>query len=34
MNKIVSLQLPMESEHEIDAHVVTNTISPAKDVDG
>lgn len=30
----IIVQLPMESEHEIDAHVVTNTISPAKDVDG
>ncbi|XP_013411639.1 C-1-tetrahydrofolate synthase, cytoplasmic-like [Lingula anatina] len=28
------VQLPMESSHPIDAHVVTNAINPAKDVDG
>lgn len=30
----IIVQLPMDSEHEIDAHLVTDTISPTKDVDG
>ncbi|CAI9722516.1 C-1-tetrahydrofolate synthase, cytoplasmic [Octopus vulgaris] len=30
----IIVQLPMESEHEIDSHLVTNSIIPSKDVDG
>ncbi|XP_005095912.1 C-1-tetrahydrofolate synthase, cytoplasmic [Aplysia californica] len=30
----IIVQLPMESDNEIDAHLVTNAILPSKDVDG